>query len=66
MASMNNFVGIVPKGTVTLDPSHMSSQPTEQTVAVGQEKSKRIFKNTDHHGVSRFQRIVHKGNGSPS
>ncbi|MBV8899283.1 MAG: Gfo/Idh/MocA family oxidoreductase [Verrucomicrobia bacterium] len=47
---VNSFVALGPKGSVMLDPAYMFGQPMEQTVAVGQEKRKKAFKNTDHFG----------------
>jgi predicted dehydrogenase len=47
---VNSFVAVGPKGSVMLDPAYMFGQPMEQTVAVGQEKRKKSFKNTDHFG----------------
>ncbi|HEY0793671.1 MAG TPA: Gfo/Idh/MocA family oxidoreductase [Chthoniobacterales bacterium] len=47
---VNTFVAVGPKGSVMLDPAYMFGQPMEQTVAVGQEKRKKSFKNTDHFG----------------
>ena len=47
---VNNFIAIGPKGSVTLDPAYMFGQSVEQTVAIGQDKDKTSFKNTDHFG----------------
>ena len=47
---VNSFVAVGPKGSVMLDPAYMFGQPVEQTLAVGQDKSKKSFKNTDHFG----------------
>ena len=47
---VNSFVAVGPKGSVMLDPSYMFGQPIEQTLAVGQDKKKKTFKNTDHFG----------------
>ena len=47
---VNSFTAVGPKGSVTLDPCYMFGQPIEQTVTIGQDKSKKSFKNTDHFG----------------
>ncbi|MBV9491853.1 MAG: Gfo/Idh/MocA family oxidoreductase [Verrucomicrobia bacterium] len=47
---VNSFVAVGPKGSVMLDPAYMFGQPMEQIVTMGQEKSKKSFKNTDHFG----------------
>lgn len=47
---VNSFTAVGPKGSVMLDPAYMFGQPTEQTVAIGQDKDKTSFKNTDHFG----------------
>ena len=47
---VNSFVAVGPKGSVMLDPAYMFGQPVEQTLAIGQDKSKKSFKNTDHFG----------------
>lgn len=46
----NSFVAIGPKGSITLDPSYMFGKPIEQIFAVGDNKKKETFKNTDHFG----------------
>lgn len=38
------------KGSIELDPAYMYGKPLEQTVTVGESKSSRSFKNTDHFG----------------
>ncbi len=47
---VNSFVAIGSKGSVMLDPSYMFGKPLEQTFAVGDDKKKESFKNTDHFG----------------
>ncbi len=47
---VNTFVAIGSKGSVMLDPSYMFGKPLEQTFAVGDDKKKESFKNTDHFG----------------
>lgn len=46
----NSFVAIGTKGSVMLDPAYMFGKPLEQTLAVGEDKEKNSFKNTDHFG----------------
>ena len=46
----NSLVAIGTKGTVMLDPAYMFGKPLEQTIALGEKKSKESFKNTDHFG----------------
>lgn len=60
---VNSFVAVGPKGSVMLDPAYMFGQPMEQTVAVGQEKRKKSFKNTDHFGgeLKYFSDCILKG-----
>ena len=47
---VNSFTAIGTKGSVMLDPAYMFGKPVEQTLAVGEDKSKESFKNTDHFG----------------
>jgi predicted dehydrogenase len=47
---VNNLVAVGPKGSVMLDPAYMFGQSIQQTLAVGQDKKKKTFKNTDHFG----------------
>ncbi len=47
---VNSFVAIGPKGSIMLDPSYMFGKPLEQTLALGDDKDKTSFKNTDHFG----------------
>ena len=47
---VNSFVAIGTKGSVMLDPAYMFGKPLEQTLAIGEKKSKESFKNTDHFG----------------
>ncbi len=60
---VNNFVAVGPKGAIMLDPAYMFGQPVEQTLSMGQEKSKRSFKNTDHFGgeMKYFSECILKG-----
>ena len=46
----NSFIAIGTKGSVHLDPAYMFGKPLEQTVAIGEKKSHKSFKNTDHFG----------------
>ncbi len=46
----NSFAVIGTEGSITLDPCYMFGKPLEQTLAVGEDKSKQSFKNTDHFG----------------
>lgn len=47
---VNHFVAIGTKGSVMLDPSYMFGKSLEQTLAIGDDKKKTSFKNTDHFG----------------
>ncbi len=47
---VNSLVAIGTKGSVLLDPCYMFGKPIEQTVAIGDSKSKESFKSTDHFG----------------
>ena len=47
---VNSFVAIGDKGSVMLDPAYMFGKPLEQMLAVGEDKDKTSFKNTDHFG----------------
>ena len=47
---VNSFVAVGSKGSVMLDPSYMFGQAIQQTLAVGQDKKIKTFKNTDHFG----------------
>ncbi len=47
---VNTFVAVGPKGSVMLDPAYMFGEPMEQTLAIGQDKKNKSFKNTDHFG----------------
>ncbi len=46
----NSFVAIGTKGSITLDPCYMFGKPLEQVLAIGEDKKKQSFKNTDHFG----------------
>lgn len=46
----NSFIAIGEKGSVMLDPAYMFGKGLEQTVSIGEKKSKESFKNTDHFG----------------
>jgi predicted dehydrogenase len=46
----NSFIAIGEKGSVMLDPAYMFGKSLEQTVSIGENKSKKSFKNTDHFG----------------
>ena len=46
----NSFVAIGPKGSISLDPCYMFGKPLEQVFAIGEDKKKQSFKNTDHFG----------------
>lgn len=46
----NSFVAIGTKGSITLDPCYMFGKPLEQVLAVGEDKTRQSFKNTDHFG----------------
>lgn len=46
----NSFIAIGEKGSVMLDPAYMFGKALEQTVSIGEKKSKESFKNTDHFG----------------
>lgn len=47
---VNSFIAVGTEGSVMMDPAYMFGKPTEQTVAIGDKKSKESFKNTDHFG----------------
>ncbi len=47
---VNIYIAVGTKGSVTMDPAYMFGKPTEQTLALGEKKSKESFKNTDHFG----------------
>ena len=46
----NSLIAIGEKGSVLLDPAYMFGKGLEQTVSIGEKKSKQTFKNTDHFG----------------
>ena len=46
----NSLIAIGEKGSVLLDPAYMFGKGLEQTVSIGEKKSKQSFKNTDHFG----------------
>nr|WP_184222974.1 Gfo/Idh/MocA family oxidoreductase [Granulicella aggregans] len=46
----NSFIAVGEKGSVILDPAYMFGKGLEQTVSIGEKKSKESFKNTDHFG----------------
>jgi predicted dehydrogenase len=46
----NTLTAIGSKGSIMLDPSYMFGKPLEQTFAIGDNKKKESFKNTDHFG----------------
>ena len=60
---VNSFVAIGPKGSIMLDPCYMFGKPVEQTIAIGDSKSKESFKNTDHFGgeMKYFSDCILKG-----
>lgn len=60
---VNSFTAVGTKGSVVLDPCYMFGKPMEQTLAVGEKKSKRSFKNTDHFGgeMKYFSDCILKG-----
>ncbi len=47
---VNSFIAVGTQGSVMMDPAYMFGKPTEQTLAIGDKKSKETFKNTDHFG----------------
>ena len=47
---VNSFTAVGTLGSVQLDPAYMFGKPFEQTLAIGEKKSKESFKNTDHFG----------------
>ena len=47
---VNSFIAIGPKGSVMLDPAYMFGKKLEQTLAIGEDKEKTSFKDTDHFG----------------
>ena len=47
---VNSFVAVGTKGCVMLDPAYMFGKPLEQTLSIGEKKTKESFKNTDHFG----------------
>ena len=59
----NSFTVIGPKGSVALDPCYTFGESIEQTVAIGQDKSTKSFKNTDHFGgeMKYFSDCILKG-----
>ncbi len=48
--TLDAFFAVGTKGSVYLNPAYMYGQPLEQTVTVGEKKSRKSFKNTDHFG----------------
>lgn len=46
----NSFIALGELGSVQLDPAYVFGKGLEQTVSIGEEKSKESFKNTDHFG----------------
>jgi predicted dehydrogenase len=46
----NSFIAIGTMGSVQLDPAYVFGNPLEQTVTLGEKKSHKSFKNTDHFG----------------
>jgi predicted dehydrogenase len=44
----NSFIAVGDKGSVQLDPAYVFGKGLEQTVSIGEKKSKETFKNTDH------------------
>jgi predicted dehydrogenase len=46
----NTFIAYGEKGSVMLDPAYMFGKGLEQTISIGEKKSKESFKNTDHFG----------------
>ncbi len=47
---VNSFTAVGTKGSIVLDPCYMFGKPIEQTLAIGNKKIKKSFKNTDHFG----------------
>ena len=48
--TLDAFFAVGTKGSVHLNPAYMYGQPLQQTVTVGEKKSQKSFKNTDHFG----------------
>ena len=46
----NSFIAVGDKGSVQLDPAYVFGKGLEQVVTIGEKKSKKSFKNTDHFG----------------
>jgi predicted dehydrogenase len=46
----NSFMAIGEKGSVELDPCYTFGKGLEQTISIGEKKSTKSFKNTDHFG----------------
>ena len=47
---VNSITLVGTKGSLVLDPAYMFGKPVELTVGVGEDKSTKSFKNTDHFG----------------
>lgn len=45
-----SFIALGEKGSIHLDPAYTFGKPIEQTTVIGNEKSHKSFKNTDHFG----------------
>jgi predicted dehydrogenase len=48
--TLDSYVVAGTKGSVQMNPAYMYGQPLEQRVILGENKSSRSFKNTDHFG----------------
>jgi predicted dehydrogenase len=46
----NSFIAVGPNGSIQLDPSYVFGDSLEQITSLGEKKSTRSFKNTDHFG----------------
>ena len=48
--TLDAFFAVGTKGSTYLNPAYMYGQPLEQSVTIGEKKSHKSFKNTDHFG----------------
>lgn len=48
--ALDTFTAVGTKGSVELNPAYMYGKPLAQNLVVGQERSSRSFRNTDHFG----------------
>jgi predicted dehydrogenase len=48
--TLDSYAVVGTKGSVQMNPAYMYGQPLEQRVILGERKSSRSFKNTDHFG----------------